>query len=292
MTEQREALEQQTATAKVLQVINASPGDLGPVFETMLDRAMRLCGTAFGELHTFDGERFETAAVQGVPAAYAEIRMHNPTTPDPGTITERMQVGESVVPIADLMATETYQRGDPQRRTLVGLGGARAVLAVALRERRIKLGETHLGRSALLRAPVYVSDLQQDPSMPTVSALLAGIHAVMAVPLLRESKVIGGMVIRRRTIGDFAPTIATLLQTFAGQSVLAIENARLFQELAARGEEASRARVAAETTLADLRRRRARQRQDMTVTVLVVDDEPAAKTLFRQHCHPGRAALE
>ena len=124
----------------------------------------------------------------------------------------------------------------------------------ALRERRIKLGETHLGRSALLRAPVYVSDVQQDPSMPTVSALLEGIHAVMAVPLLRESKVIGGMVIRRRTVGEFAPTLATLLQTFAGQSVLAIENARLFQQLAARGEEASRARIAAEATLADLRR--------------------------------------
>jgi signal transduction histidine kinase len=62
------------------------------------------------------------------------------------------------------------------------------------------------------------------------------------------------MVIRRRTAGGFAPTIPTLLQTFAGQAVLAIENARLFQELAARGEEARRARTAAEAALADLRR--------------------------------------
>ena len=67
------------------------------------------------------------------------------------------------------------------------------------------------------------------------------------MPLLREDKVVGGLVIRRRAAGGFAPTIPTLLQTFAGQSVLAIENARLFQE-------ARRARTAAEAALADLRR--------------------------------------
>ena len=128
--------------------------------------------------------------------------------------------------------------------------GMNARRVEALRRRRIKLGETHLGRSALLRAPVYVADVQQDPSVRT----LGGIHAVLAVPLLRDDKVVGGLVIRRRTEAGFAPTIPTLLQTFAGQAVLAIENAQLFQELAARGEEARRARIAAEATLAHLRR--------------------------------------
>src|SRR5262249_21150544 len=88
--------------------------------------------------------------------------------------------------------------------------------------------------------------------------LLEGIHAVLAVPLLREDKVVGGLVIRRRTVGGFAPTIPTLLQTFAGQAVLAIENARLFQELGARGEQARRARTAAQAALADVRAARAR----------------------------------
>src|SRR5215472_6081816 len=112
-----------------------------------------------------------------------------------------------------------------------------------LRERRVRLGETHLGRAAVERAPVYVDDVQQDTMLgPDRSVLLEGIHAVLAVPLLREDKVVGGLVIRRRTVGGFAPTIPALLQTFADQAVLAIEHARLFQELAARGEaeEASR----------------------------------------------------
>jgi two-component system, NtrC family, sensor kinase len=123
-----------------------------------------------------------------------------------------------------------------------------------LRERRIKPGETWLGRSAVQRAPVYVEDVQNDPDIRDTGDLLEGIHAVLAVPLLREDKVIGGMVIRRRVEGGFAPTTVSLMQTFAGQCVLAIENARLFQELAERGEEARRARITAEATLTDLRR--------------------------------------
>jgi signal transduction histidine kinase len=94
---------------------------------------------------------------------------------------------------------------------------------------------------------VHVADVQQEAAGSDIAEVLRGIHAVLAVPLLREDKVVGGLVIRRRTEGAFAPTIVTLLQTFAGQSVLAIENARLFQE-------ARRARLAAEAALADLHR--------------------------------------
>ena len=132
--ETREALEQQTATAEVLQVINSSPGDLAPVFEAMLERAMHLCEAAFGEMHTFDSGRFAPAVLRGVPAEQADFRKRNSTTPSPGTITQRIVQGMSVVHVADLMTEEVYRAGDPQRRSLVDLGGARTALAVALRK--------------------------------------------------------------------------------------------------------------------------------------------------------------
>ena len=95
---------------------------------------------------------------------------------------------------------------------------------------------------------MHIPDLTRAPDDAGAPELVeAGIHALLAVPLLREDRVVGGLVIRRRTAGGFAPTIPTLLQTFAGQAVLAIENAELFQE-------ARRARTAAEVALADLRR--------------------------------------
>jgi GAF domain-containing protein len=118
----------------------------------------------------------------------------------------------------------------------------------ALRERRIRLGETHIGRAAVLREAVQVSDIQADPSLSDeAKEVLRGVHAVLALPLLREERVVGGLVIRRRSTGDFAPETVALLQTFAAQSVLAIQNARLFAE-------ASRARATAEAALTDLRR--------------------------------------
>jgi GAF domain-containing protein len=81
--------------------------------------------------------------------------------------------------------------------------GMSAERVEALRERKVRMGETHLGRAAVERAPVYVEDVQQDPSVRA----LPGIHAALAVPLLRNDKVVGGLVIRRRSEADPAANL-------------------------------------------------------------------------------------
>ena len=94
LTETREALEQQTATAEVLQVINSSPGDLTPVFEVMLERAIRLCEAAYGVLWTYNGEGFRAATLHGVPQPYAASLSQEPTQFARGTNTALGQIAE------------------------------------------------------------------------------------------------------------------------------------------------------------------------------------------------------
>src|SRR5438105_9902921 len=106
ITETREALEQQTATAEVLGVINSSPGDLAPVFDVLLERATRLCEASCGYLLTYDGERLHPAADRGHPSFAAWVRAHiqaqNPHKPEPGTSNARLLAGEDVVHIPDI----------------------------------------------------------------------------------------------------------------------------------------------------------------------------------------------
>ena len=111
----------------------------------------------------------------------------------------------------------------------------------ALRTAPIRLGEGAVGRAGVIREPVQVADIQEEWQLvaPQVRALHAreGTRSLLAVPLIREERLLGGLVILRRERGAFSPEIVATLQTFAAQSVLAIQNARLFREIGEKSRE-------------------------------------------------------
>jgi signal transduction histidine kinase/DNA-binding response OmpR family regulator len=116
--------------------------------------------------------------------------------------------------------------------------GASEAMVEALRESRIRVGETTVGRCAVQRAPVQLADVEADGGTRLLDILVReNIRAVLAVPLLREERVIGALVVRKSEPGEFSQAVVALLQTFAAQSVLAIQNARLFKEIQEKGEQ-------------------------------------------------------
>jgi signal transduction histidine kinase len=113
-------------------------------------------------------------------------------------------------------------------------------LIAALRASPIRLGEGALGQAVAAREPVQVSDIPDGGlSLGRLRALLAqyGFRAVLAIPILREEHIIGGLVVRRKSPGEFPAKLVKLMQTFAAQSALAIQNARLFRELEIKGQQ-------------------------------------------------------
>jgi signal transduction histidine kinase len=104
-----------------------------------------------------------------------------------------------------------------------------------IRAEPIRFGEGAVGRAGAIREPVQVADIADERQFvaPQTRALLVreGLRSLLAIPFAREQRVLGGLVILRRELGAFSPEIVATLQTFAAQSVLAIENARLFDEI-------------------------------------------------------------
>src|SRR5215467_9504924 len=127
-----EALEQQTATSEVLKVISRSRGQLEPVFNAMLEKAVRICGAKFGQLFLSEDDGFRMIAMHDVPRAFAEKRRREPFfRPSAGSPLGRVMQTRQVAHIVDVTAEQGY--ADDQALLDLGkLGGARTTVAVPL----------------------------------------------------------------------------------------------------------------------------------------------------------------
>ena len=131
---------------------------------------------------------------------------------------------------------------DSQEFRLRASYGMDDAIIAAIKGRHIRMGETMVSRAVLQRKPLQIHDVQHDPSLPVLDVILrAGFRGHLTVPLLGANRIVGALVVRRKEPGKFPQSTIDLLQTFAAQSVLAIQNARLFRELEEKSRELQQA---------------------------------------------------
>jgi two-component system, NtrC family, sensor kinase len=182
--ERDEALEQQTATSEVLKVISSSTGELQPVFQAMLENAVRICEAKFGVLFRHEDGKFRQAAMLNVSTAHADsLRQRDRFVPEPGVPLDRLLKTKKLIHTLDEAASAN----------------------------------------------------------PAPAARLSGARSHIAVPMVKDDELVGAIVIYRREVRPFTDKQINLVENFAAQAVIAIENARLLNELHQRTDDLSEA---------------------------------------------------
>ena len=343
-----ELLEQQTATSEVLSIISSSPGELEPVFQTMLEKAVRICQATFGNIYRWDGHEVELVASHNVRRAFAEHRRRSPYRPSEDNAFGRMIATKTLVHAIDAAAERAYtERREPGVVAAVELGGVRTYVAVPLlkdggligvltvyrkevrpfTDKQIELlsnfaaqaviaientrllselrqsleqqtatsnvlevisrsafdlqavfetvaessvrlcgadrafifrydGELlrmiaaynspsefkewvaqhpirpgrHSGsaRAALERRTIHIPDVRADPEYTYGAKTAEAIRTILGVPILKGDELLGVMMIYRLEVRPFTDKQIALVETFADQAAIAIENVRLF----------------------------------------------------------------
>ncbi|PYO06947.1 MAG: histidine kinase [Candidatus Rokuibacteriota bacterium] len=182
--ETKEALAQQTATGEILRVISSSPTDVQPVFDVIVERAVRLCGARFGRVYRYDGDTIHMVAGYGLGAA--------------------------------------------------GLGVVHRIFP------RPASADTIVGRVILTRQPALIRDIEREEGVPALSRRMIEAletRSQVTIPMLRAGEPIGAMTIGWAEPDAFDDQQIALVQGFAAQAVIAIENVRLFRALEQKSRE-------------------------------------------------------